>query len=357
MSKSRILATLASILLFSIAAAASAEVSWTQDDWDTVLKKAKAEDKYIFIDFFTTWCGPCKEMDKTTYMDEKVIEFLSNHIPVKFDAEKGKGEELAEKYRISYYPTQMVLGPDGEEVDRFIGLLSADDFMTTIVGYTKGVGTWREMEAKFAKNPEDTELLFELGMKHVDAVRDKKAIEYLERYLAMDPNDEKGRRADIIYGLADVAYMADNYTDSKRFYEKLLAENTEGEWHERGLKRLPYVLHKMDDTKGAIATYLKYVDLHPEDPSTLNAFAWFCAQRKIGLNEALPIALKAVEVSGRSPGILDTLAELYFARGEYEKAITIGKEARKSDPEDQYFNDQIKKFKKAKEEAESRASN
>ena len=75
----------------------------------------------------------------------------------------------------------------------------------------------------------------------------------------------------------------------------------------------------------------------------------------MGLDAALPIALKAVEISDRSPGILDTLAELYYARGEYDKAIEIGKEALSSDPDDQYFKDQIEKFRVAKVEAEKRA--
>jgi len=357
MNKTRIMTTLASILLVTMVASVSADVSWTQDDWDTVLKRAKAENKYIYIDFFTTWCGPCKEMDKTTYVDDRVVEFSKTIIPVKFDAEKGKGKELAEKYRISFYPSQIVIDPDGEEVDRFLGMLGPEDFMTTIVGYTKGVGTWREMEKQLVEAPNDMELLLNVGKKHVAAVRDKKAIEYLERYLALDPNDENGNRADILYELGELSYMSKNYPDSKRLYQQLLDENKDGEWHEAALHRLPYTLHKMGETEGAIETYLKFVALDPEDPKKLNDFAWFCAQRKVGLDEALPIALKGVELSGRDPGVLDTLAELYFARGEYDNAIKIGKEALASDPEDQYFNDQIKKFEKAKEEADSQVRN
>jgi tetratricopeptide (TPR) repeat protein len=87
----------------------------------------------------------------------------------------------------------------------------------------------------------------------------------------------------------------------------------------------------------------------------LNGFAWFCAQRQIGLEQALPAAQKAVELSKRDPGILDTLAEVYYARGEYDDAIKIGKEALKSDPDDQYFKDQVVKFEKAKKEAAARS--
>jgi tetratricopeptide (TPR) repeat protein len=86
--------------------------------------------------------------------------------------------------------------------------------------------------------------------------------------------------------------------------------------------------------------------------STLNGFAWFCAQRKIGLDKALPAAQKAAELSKRDPGILDTLAEVYFAMGDFDHAIKIGEEALASNPKDTYYNDQVAKFKKAKAEAD-----
>ena len=87
----------------------------------------------------------------------------------------------------------------------------------------------------------------------------------------------------------------------------------------------------------------------------MNSFAWFCSQAKIGFDKALPIAQKAVEVSDRNPGILDTLAELYYAMGQYDNAIEIGQEALATDPDDQYFKNQVQKFKDAKEAARSQA--
>lgn len=48
----------------------------------------KKNNKFIFIDFYTTWCGWCKRMDQTTFTDNRIIQFLNTHfIPVKFNAE------------------------------------------------------------------------------------------------------------------------------------------------------------------------------------------------------------------------------------------------------------------------------
>jgi tetratricopeptide (TPR) repeat protein len=96
---------------------------------------------------------------------------------------------------------------------------------------------------------------------------------------------------------------------------------------------------------------MTYVDRHPDDPLAMNSFAWFCASNEVGLDEALPVALKMVDLAERSAGYLDTLAELYYARGEYDLAIEIGEEAVKKEPGDKYLTDQVEKFKKAKAEA------
>jgi len=60
-------------------------VIFKKDDWSAILAQAKAEDKLIFVDAFTTWCGPCKKMDR--------------------DVEKGQGIKLARDYNVSAFPT------------------------------------------------------------------------------------------------------------------------------------------------------------------------------------------------------------------------------------------------------------
>src|SRR6266540_4082157 len=45
--------------------------------WQQVKQKAKAENKYIFLDIFTTWCGPCKMMEKNVYSNDTVGDFFN----------------------------------------------------------------------------------------------------------------------------------------------------------------------------------------------------------------------------------------------------------------------------------------
>ena len=68
--------------------------------------------KVILIDFVTTWCAPCKKMDKTTWKDKKVRAWLGEKtVALKIDAEKEK--KLAKDYRVEMYPTIVLLKADG----------------------------------------------------------------------------------------------------------------------------------------------------------------------------------------------------------------------------------------------------
>ncbi len=53
------------------------------------VKKSKKEKKKFFIDIYTSWCGWCKKMDKTTFRQPKIVEHINEHYyPVKIDAER-----------------------------------------------------------------------------------------------------------------------------------------------------------------------------------------------------------------------------------------------------------------------------
>ena len=106
-------------------------------DFEKALAEAKKKDKPIFIDFFTTWCNPCKMLDQTTWKDKKVIAWLSEKtIPLKLDAEKET--ELAQKYKVAGYPTLLFVKADGTEIDRIMGYMPAEDFLSEANGLLQG---------------------------------------------------------------------------------------------------------------------------------------------------------------------------------------------------------------------------
>lgn len=92
-------------------------------DLSEALKKAKAENKLVFVDFYTSWCAPCKEMTNEVFPLANVGTFFnSRFINCKIQCDdKGIGVELGKKYKVIAYPTLMFLNGDGELVHSFSG--------------------------------------------------------------------------------------------------------------------------------------------------------------------------------------------------------------------------------------------
>ena len=72
--------------LISTAALTAQEIAWMS--MDQALVAQQQTPKKIFMDVYTTWCGPCKLLDKNTFSNPDVIVYISKHFyPVKFNAE------------------------------------------------------------------------------------------------------------------------------------------------------------------------------------------------------------------------------------------------------------------------------
>lgn len=105
-------------------------IIFRQDDWQNVLMQAKAQKKLIFVDIYTTWCGPCKEMDKKTFTESSVGDkFNARFINYKVDAEKGFGITLAKRYNVTSYPTCLFVDPSENLIYKQEGLLRAPDLV------------------------------------------------------------------------------------------------------------------------------------------------------------------------------------------------------------------------------------
>jgi thiol-disulfide isomerase/thioredoxin len=105
---------------------------------DRALAKAAEQRRVVLIDFYTTWCGPCKLLDSTTWKDERVIALLEQEaVPLKVDAEKEA--VLSQKYAINAYPTILLLRPDGSVLDRMVGYQKPEAFIVSFQGAIKGI--------------------------------------------------------------------------------------------------------------------------------------------------------------------------------------------------------------------------
>lgn len=97
---------------------------------DDVLTKATKENKNVFVDTYTKWCLPCKNLDMV-FTDKALGDYFNSHfINTKFDMEAAIGKELQLKYDVVFVPTLLILDKNGYTVIRFeTGNITATDLL------------------------------------------------------------------------------------------------------------------------------------------------------------------------------------------------------------------------------------
>lgn len=103
--------------------------------WKNILAKARAENKYIFVDCYATWCGPCKYMTDSIFTQNAVGDFFNSHflnVSVQLDRTANDlpsikdwytdAEFIKNKYTIDVLPTCLFFSPDGGLVHRVVGI-------------------------------------------------------------------------------------------------------------------------------------------------------------------------------------------------------------------------------------------
>lgn len=166
-------AILLPVLILNVSFAQKKDIHFEEGlTWEQVKEKAKTENKYIFVDCYATWCGPCKLMDKNVYPNDTVSSFVnSNFISVKVQMDTSKVDDesvkkwysdassLNKQYEISAYPTFLFISPGGElvhkgvgyhSVPRFVELMSnalnpEKQYFVIMAKYNKGIRDYSKM--------------------------------------------------------------------------------------------------------------------------------------------------------------------------------------------------------------------
>jgi len=179
-----IVLALSGIFISTASMAQNRSVEFEHSKWSKVLKKAKKTDKLIFVDCYTSWCGPCKMMAKDVFTQDHVADYFNaNFVNYKIDMEKGEGPALKPGWKINAYPTFLVINSEGEVVHRVVGAYGADEF----IGYMKEAQSEDKNYAALKKSYEagkrDGEFMFSylrsLRMANLDKEEAEKADAYI----------------------------------------------------------------------------------------------------------------------------------------------------------------------------------
>ncbi len=121
---------------------------------DKALAKAKKLGKLVFVDCYTTSCGPCKYMANNVFTTKEAGDYFNkSFVNIKIEMTTAEGDALAKKYVVTGYPTFLLLDFDGKEVGRSLGSTStAKDFIEVIERAQDKRNTLEYISEAYVKN-------------------------------------------------------------------------------------------------------------------------------------------------------------------------------------------------------------
>lgn len=193
------------------------------ETWASVKAKALSANKMIFMDCYTSWCGPCKGLAQNVFPQKKVGDFLNSHfLCCKYDMEKGDGIMLHKQYKddIPGFPTMLIINPKDETiVHKVVGYTEPDALITALQDGLDGktIAVYRK---RYEAGDRSLELIGEyvkaLGIAYDEKTKEKVIRDYIE---SMPLDSLKNKELLTIY----LPYLTDAYSSRYAYVLKNLS--------------------------------------------------------------------------------------------------------------------------------------
>ncbi|MFK7809146.1 MAG: thioredoxin family protein [Saprospiraceae bacterium] len=149
-------------VLSSTTVQAQSGIDFFHGTWEEALAEAKKQEKIIFVDAYTTWCGPCKRMAKNIFPLTEVGEtYNALCINIKLNMETPEGLEFQKKYPVSAYPTFYFIDEKGEAIMNVKGGRGKDDFIGLARQASGKVDRSVDYVEAYEKGDRDPELVYQ----------------------------------------------------------------------------------------------------------------------------------------------------------------------------------------------------
>ncbi len=164
-----------------------AQVDFTPSDtaeaFESARARAEEENKALFVDFYTDWCGYCKMMDREVFAAPEVGEMMNaSFVNVKVDAESEFGDALAAEYGVGGFPTYIWMDANGDVIARNVGYSEKAEFIASVAKAKRAYA----LKARIGSSIEAGELTRDESRDYAVAIADADAVEaqkYANQYL------------------------------------------------------------------------------------------------------------------------------------------------------------------------------
>lgn len=178
--------------------------------FDDAVELARNSKRLLLVDATASWCGPCKNMDRTTWVDPSLVSVIEeNAIAIQFDVDEHV--DLAVTLRTHALPTIIAMR-DGRELDRLVGYKSASQMIAWLDKLSVGVTNLDVLRDRALKTDRRGRFDVKARMEYAGALRyagrlDEASGEYRwlwEHMLEHDPSQSSVRRSFLAREIRDL---------------------------------------------------------------------------------------------------------------------------------------------------------
>lgn len=213
------------ILLMLGSALCFAQTDFRNISLDEALSAARMENKLVFLDVYTDWCGPCKRMLKEIFPLEQTGEYMNSHfVCVKLNAEKEGATQLVD-FNINHYPTFIIMDVDRQVVGKYEGGFSdANKFLNMVESLINPVLSPEMMEKRYISGDRDPRMIATYAYQLITEGRNRsnpdsamvdKGIKMINDYFVSLSNEDRIKKNNLF--LYDPLYMSDAFDPKIEF--------------------------------------------------------------------------------------------------------------------------------------------
>ena len=139
----------------TISFASAQGIKFVESNFKEALAQAEQENKLLFMDCYTSWCGPCRLLANRVFPNDSIGQFFNKHfISLKVDMEKGEGPALARQYGVKAYPTLLFIDPSTQEiVSQVVGFRTVKALLEDAQKAANPNRNLQGLAAQFNENP------------------------------------------------------------------------------------------------------------------------------------------------------------------------------------------------------------
>ena len=331
-------------------------IPWIKDEsWAQIVERARSNRQPVLIDFTAKWCGPCRLLDVMVFTEKEVIAELAEVVTFQVDIDKPEYAGVKEAFAVDLLPTIVWCNSAGEEVDRFTSYRSSREFLEIVRAWREDRTIDRMLADRGAASPEDPVVLLDLARRQAERGQDHEADILYRRLMNLRHQADTRTVARGMLGLAELEEKEGNRQKSDRLVSQAAALYTAPNpspemlaYRTEGLMEVALFQEDRGDTLGVLETYRTMVQLDNRDVLGLDGFARTAVLARVELEEATRCALRAMIFSDKDARIISTLAETYYQRRLYSKAIQWINLSIERDPADMYFRERLAVYEDAR---------